>query len=224
MHKIWLRVMLWAVLIIGGSSAAFAQHSDDLRGDTQLWPDLQLSIKLRPQISANFYGTIRMGRNISTATDAQIGAGLSFRLGKYLSLSPNYRYLFAHPTPVRYTREHRFFVDLTVRVPLRFGFAVSDRHRGDLRDINGVISGRYRNRLQLERALTVHDHKLTPYLAGEMNYDSRYHAWVRNRVFIGARMPVQKHLTLDSYYARQHDGRSRPGYLHMIGMIFRVEL
>jgi hypothetical protein len=172
---------------------------------------------LRPRITLNLFGTLRAGRNISAVTDKQIAAGLNFNLGKYLSVGPNYRYLSSN-------REHRFYVDLTLRVPLRFGLLLSDRHRGELRDVSGVVFGRYRNRLQIERAFTIHDHKITPYLSGEMNYDGRFHAWVRNRIFVGARLPVQKHLTLDSYYARQHDGRSRPGYLHIIGMIFRVEL
>jgi hypothetical protein len=224
MHKIWVRVVLWVGLVIGGGVSVAAQGTEGSRGDRQLWTDLQLSIKLHPQISATFFGTVRGGRNISAIVDTQIGAGLSFSFGKYFSLSPNYRHVTAKPSPTRRTQEHRFFVDLTVRVPLRFGLSLSDRQRGELRGINGVISGRYRHRLQLERALTLHDHKLTPYLSGEMIYDSRYHAWARNRIFIGARLPVQKHLTLDSYYGRQHDGRSRPGYLHLVGMIFCVEL
>lgn len=211
-------------LLIGGSTRAIAQQIDGPHGDTQFWPDVQLSVNLRPRINFVFFGTIRSGHNISAIVDKQIGAGFNFKLGKYFSLSPNYRYLAAKPTSTRRTQEHRVFVDLTMRVPLGLGFSLSDRHRGEWRNVESLSFGRYRNRLQIERTLTLHDHKLTPYLADEINYDGRYHAWVRNRVYVGARLPVQKHLTLDSYYCKQNDGRARPGYLHLVGLIFRIEL
>jgi hypothetical protein len=47
---------------------------------------------------------------------------------------------------------------------------------------------------------------------------------VRNRAAIGANHAFNKHFTLELYYMRQNDGRSRPGDLHIIGSLWRFKL
>jgi hypothetical protein len=223
MRDLWLRAALGAALILSLSAGVAAQEDDGPRGDTLLWPDVQASIKLRPDVRLLLFGSVRFGRDVSAVVDRRVGAGFTFDLGKYVLLTPFYQYSLAQPTPQRRTREHRFYLDLTLRLPLKGGLTLSDRHRGELRRINGALSGRYRNRLQLERPVVIHDYKFTPYLAGELNYDGRFHAWNRNRIYLGARLPVREQVTLDSYYMRQHDGRARPGFLHVVGVIVRLD-
>ena len=224
MAKHWGTVLLSLTLIFGLSLSARAQQPEDPRADTQFWPELQVFIRLRPSVNLNFVGTVRAGRNLTALVNEQVGVGLGFGLGQYLSFSPTYRYIATQPTPARRSHEHRFSLDLALRVPLPAGMTLTDRHRGELRGIDGSLAGRYRNRLQLERTFVIRDRRVTPYAADEIFYDGRYHAWNRNRFYAGARLALRPRLTLDGYYARQTDGRARPGFLHIFGVITRLNL
>ena len=82
---------------------------------------------------------------------------------------------------------------------------MADSSRGELRFIGGQpFSTRYRNKLQLERDFSFGSLVFTPYLNGQLYYDTRYEVWNRNRYSAGVsaaeRQPVQ-------YSTR---GRGRP--------------
>lgn len=216
-------LLLFCLLLLVCSPRLSAQSPGEANVDTQFWPDLQFSLRLNPRVSVNFFGTIREGRHLSAPVSEQIGVGSGLVLNKYLSLSPSYRFIASQPAPTRHSTEHRFFLDLTARLPLGRGFALVDRNRGELRQLNGILSKRYRNRLQVERAISLHDHKITPYVASELFYEERYHLWTRSQYLIGARFPLQQHLALDSYYMQLIDVRARPGHLHVIGTIVRLD-
>lgn len=70
----------------------------------------------------------------------------------------------------------------------------------------------------VERELTVRDYRFTPYLSGELFYDSRYEVWNRNRYAIGVRTPLVKHLSIDTYLMRQNDSRSHPNHADILGL------
>jgi hypothetical protein len=81
-----------------------------------------------------------------------------------------------------------------------------DSSRGDLRFIRGQpFSTRYRNKLQLERDFSFGSLAFTPYLNGQLYYDTRYDVWNRNRYSAGVEVPAGKHLVLETYYLRQND-------------------
>ena len=42
-------------------------------------------------------GTLRIGRDISHTIDERVGAGFTFRVNKYVSLSPNYVHIGMQP-------------------------------------------------------------------------------------------------------------------------------
>ena len=73
-------------------------------------------------------------------------------------------------TPV----EHRGALEATPRYPLVGGLLVSDRNHMDIRSIGGENSWRYRNRLTLEREFSIGRFRSTPYVRGEVYYDSRF--------------------------------------------------
>jgi hypothetical protein len=61
-----------------------------------------------------------------------------------------------------------------------------DSSRGELRFIGGQpFSTRYRSKLQLERDFKLRLSRLTPYLNGQLCYDTRYDVWNRNRYSAG---------------------------------------
>lgn len=213
----------FAVLLICTKSSAFAQRRDDPRRDSQLWPDTTITIKLDRNFSLVLFGTARMGRDDSALVSQQGGIGLSRGFGKYFSSAITYRYIKNEPTPGRQSAEHRVFADFTPRTPLKYGFAISDRNRIEWRNINQKISWRYRNRLQFERPFTIRERKITPYVAGEPMYDTRFHTWSRTQMYIGTRLPIIKHVTFDGFYMRQWDARVQPGFLNVIGTFLRLD-
>ena len=215
--------LLYLVLLLTLQVGNFAQTTATSDGDKQIWPDLSISYKLNAKVSVGFFGTVRLGRNDSVPVAEHIGGGVSFKLHKYLTLAQWYRFIAAQPVPGKHTAENRWFFDVTPRLPLPGGFVFSDRNRYEVRFISGVKTWRYRNRFQLEKALKFHDHQITPYIADELYYDSKYQAWTRSQFFVGMKLPVTKHFTLDSYYLKQNDGRVHPGYLQILGTSFRLD-
>jgi hypothetical protein len=187
-----------------------AQQAVNSNADWQAWPEVTLSIRLNEKAAVVFYGTLHFGKNVSDLNEEQLGIALDFSLNKYFSLNSAYRHSSGQPPGRSHSQEDRFFLDFTARAPLGDGFRLSDRNRGELRHINGMNSGRYRNRLQLERLFKINGHSVTPYLADEVFYDGRYHLWNRNRLYTGVRVPLSEHLGVDGYYLAQSDVRDRP--------------
>lgn len=217
MKKILLLLMLLSAARVRG----VAQDQD--KDDVQLWPDVTVSVRLNPVVALNFFGTLRFGQDVRARITHQVGAAVNFRVNDYLSIVPAYRHTWSYPTPIKRSQENRYFVDVTPRVPLPKGFTLLDRNRGEVRDINDQVSWRYRNRVQLEKALTWHEHEITPYIASEFHYESRYHTWNRKMIWAGTRVPVHKHVTLDLHYSRIWDARAQPGYWHVMGIMTRME-
>ena len=70
----------------------------------------------RRRFDFNLLGTLRFGRDISHTIDERVGAGFTFRVNKYVSLSPNYVHIGMQPFAGRRIWENR----LTLPVTLRF--------------------------------------------------------------------------------------------------------
>jgi len=218
------RSILCLVILLACLAKVKAQQPGFSNGDWQFWPEVNLSVALNEKVSFVALGTLHFGLDVSDLNEEQLGVGLNFFLNKHFSLSPSYRYIRGQPPGGSHTEEHRFLLDFVARAPLRNKFLVSDRNRGELRRINGVDSGRYRNRLQLERSFHLIGRKVVPYLADEVFYDSRYHIWNRNRIYAGARISLVKHFGVDGCYLEQHDVRDRPfTRRHVLDLSLKIE-
>jgi Protein of unknown function (DUF2490) len=201
-----------------------AQQAAPSNSDLQFWPEVDVSIKLNGRVSLLCMGTVHLGKNVSDLNDEETGVGLNFKLNKYFSLTPSYRHVRQQPPGLQHTREHRFFLDFTARLPLKDKWVLSDRNRGELRRVNGLDSHRYRNRLQLERSISIGERRITPYLADEVFYDDRHHIWNRNRFYAGLRIPFNEHFGIEAYYLEQHDVRDRPFVTrHVIGLNLKLD-
>ena len=192
--------------------------------DNQQWTDVQLFIPVTKQIDFTLGGTLRLGRDVSHAIDERVGAGFSFRFGKYVSISPNYQHIGMQPFAGRRVWENR----LTLPILLRFNvgqFRLSDRNQIERRIRNsGLRSTRYRNRFQIERAVGPDKLAISLFVADEVFYDWVVNRWVRNRFSVGGIKVFNKHFTQDFYYLRQNDGVSIPGDLNVIGTTLRFRL
>lgn len=203
-------------------SCASAQPID--RTDNQQWTDVQLAVPVTKNFDFNMLGTLRLGRAISRPVDERVGAGFTWKIGKYWTVSPNYLHIGMQPVRARKIWENR----LSLPVTLRFNmdkFRLSDRNLLERRYRNsGLKSWRNRNRFQVEHPLGQKDWNLSWYVADEVFYDWIVDRWVRNRFTIGASKVFNKHYTQDFYYLRQNDGVSVPGDLNVIGTTLRFRL
>jgi hypothetical protein len=140
---------------------------------------------------------------------------------RFLSFRAGYRYITTLPGSVAPSLEHRWTAAVTLRSPLPGSFFLVDRNSGDFRFVNNSpFSLRYRNKLQIERDFKFRKIVLTPYVSGEMDYDTRYSAWYRNRYSIGAQVPQGRHVVWETYLMRQNQSHSSPPHLNKVGLTF----
>lgn len=133
---------------------------------------------------------------------------------KYLTFRAGYRYIITTDKP----SEHRVLLEATPRFPLPWTLLLSDRHRVELRVIEGRFSWRYRNRLTLERSFHVKRVSLTPFIRGEIFYDSRFDRWNQNSYSMGASFPVRHRLDLAPFYEHRNTSRSSPEHVNALGL------
>ncbi len=202
--------------------SAFAQSNQVMpQRDTQIWGDLQAAHSLRENTDLLLYGALRLGRDGRHPVYERVGAGLSFRLGKYITLSPIYSYVASQPGAGQDNRENRISLDPTVVVPVG-RWSVSDRNGIEMRFRELKDSTRYRNRVRLERQIQLANTLFTVFAWDEVLYDWSFNAWVRNRLAIGGRKSLNSKVSLEFYYLRQNGSYIRPADLHALGMTLRT--
>jgi hypothetical protein len=125
---------------------------------------------------------------------------------KALVVETGYRYITApNASPT-----NRMLVAATWNFPLKAGFAISDRNRGDLDWKNGGFTWRYRNKLTLDRTFSVHSYHFIPYVAAEPYYTSQYQKWSTTDLYAGCLFPVGKHVQFNSYYEHENNTGKHP--------------
>ena len=216
------RAAFAGLLLFVLSAVASAQLVD--RTDNQFWSDVQFAVPMTKDIDFNALGTFRLGRDISRPVDERIGMGFTFRFGPHVSIAPNYLYIATQPVRNRKLWENRLSLPVTLRFNVE-KFRLSDRNMFERRFRNaGIVSTRYRNRLQIEHPVGSKKLNLSLYVADEVFYDWSLNRWVRNRFTVGGTKVFNKHLTQDVYYLRQNDGVAIPGDLNVVGTSLRVKL
>lgn len=107
-------------------------------------------------------------------------------------------------------RENRAVESATTHLPLFARILLTERNRFDLDWKNGAFTWRYRNKVTLERAISIHSYHLTPYVAAEPFYESQYKKWSTTDLYLGCLLPVGKHVEFDPYYEFENDTGKAP--------------
>ncbi len=190
--------------------------------DTQLWNDLQVTLPLKKKIDLIFNGSLRIGRNLSHLVGQRAGVSFAYKANKFLTFETGYLYVASQPSAGRKSYNTTLSFGGTLKFPIG-KFTLSDRNLVERRFRNSRSdSTRYRNRLRLEYPVVAGKTKFNVFASNEVFYDWSVNEWVRNRFAVGANKKLSQSLTAELYYMRQNDGRSRPGDLHIIGSIFRL--
>lgn len=200
----------------------------------EFWPEIDVYINIKPKVRLYLLGTVAKSvedgeiRN-AQGYEAQVGVHVDYIPNHHLILRTGYRYGSAIGENDDGFREHRLITEQTLRKLLPADFLLSDRNREDFRFINGDFSFRYRNRVTIERELPLFKGRnITPYVSGEIFYDTRFDVWNRNRMAVGIqhtllRGPLQKMLlhkrqvVLDIYFMKQNDSRSQTSHVKALG-------
>ena len=222
---------LFLLFFVIGTQAARAQHQTTRN---EFWPEIDVYIDLKPKLRLFLLGTMSKSvddgelRN-ARAFEAQVGAHIDYIPNEHIILRIGYRYGSSVGNTDDPFKEHRLVTEQTLRKLLPGDLLLSDRNRQDFRFIDGDFSFRYRNRVTLERELhLLKGRTITPYVSGEIFYDTRYNTWNRNRFAGGVQValrdgPLRKMLMpkrqviLDLYYMRQNDSRSDIQHVNAIG-------
>ena len=219
MKNLMLSVAMVAVYALSVSGQSRVPETDN-----QSWNDIQVTIPLNKKTEFVLIGTVRVGDNFTSFVDERIGVRLNYAVHKYVTLQTLYFHRDAKPPNGLHEREERLTFGANLRIPLG-KFNLNTRNWIERRWRHPQIDAwRYRNRVQLDHPFMIGKTKFSWLLSDEIFYDWSLHTWPRNRASAGISHAFNKHLTLEVYYMRQNDGRSRPGDLNIIGTTWRVKL
>lgn len=224
-------VVLFLFLVVISTEAARAQQPTTRN---EFWPEIDVYIHLKPKVRFYLLGTASKSvedgelRN-AQGFEGQIGLHVDYIPNEHVILRTGYRFGTSVGSNSEPFKEHRIVTEQTLRKLLPGDLLLSDRNREDFRFVNGDFSFRYRNRVTIEKEFHLYKQRnITPYVSGEVFYDTRYRAWNRHRLAVGIqtslrRGPVRKALLpkrqviLDLYYVRQNDSRSEIQHVNGIG-------
>jgi hypothetical protein len=229
-----IKTLILSVLLFLMLSSAHSAKAQEPATRKEFWPEVDVYITVKPKVRLYLTGTISKSvedgeiRN-AQGYEGQIGVHVDYIPNKHLILRTGYRFGSSTGSNSEPFKEHRLLTEQTLRQLFKGDLLLSDRNREDFRFVNGDFSFRYRNRVTLEREFhLLKARSITPYVSGEIFYDTRYSAWNRNRFAVGVqqsllRGPLRKMLlpkrqiTLDLYYMRQNDSRSDTPHVNAIG-------
>jgi hypothetical protein len=125
---------------------------------------------------------------------------------RLLVLESGYRYITAPNAPL----DNRLITSVTFNFPMNAGLHLSDRNRVDLDWKGGKFTWRYRNKLTLDRTVSIYSYHLIPYIAAEPYYTSQYSKWSTTALFAGCLFPVGKHTQFNAYYEHENNTGKHP--------------
>ena len=221
--------LTWLPLILALALPAAAQTD-------QFLPEIDAYYKLTSPVRIWFQA--KATNEAGAPVTAEIGPSLDFYLkapralaeitsfdlddskSRLLVLSIGYRYL---PTPNQPpTNRLEPFFTLNYRVP-KTRSLLSDRNRADLDWKSGSFTWRYRNRIQIERAVWVRSYHLSPYISAEFFYTSQYDKWSDTALYAGCLLPIGEHFQFNPYYEHQNNtGQSPNQQLNQLGLMLNI--
>lgn len=139
------------------------------------------------------------------------GADLDTAKSRVLVWETGYRIVTApgvNPT-------NRLIVAFTSHFPLPGKILAGDRNRADLDWQSGTpFNWRYRNRLMLQRTISIGSYHPIPYVSVEPFYESKYGKWSTTQIDVGSTFPVGKHVEFDVYYQHQNNTGKSPNQVN----------
>jgi len=223
----WVKA-LGALFLLVNYYAAAAQSAPP-RDDRQFWNETQFIKPLVKDTDLVVMAVLRIGREWERPVDERVGAGVAFKVNRFLTITPTYLYVDQQPFAGLRISEHRAVLNVTGRFKIG-ELTITDRNliEGRLRHASPDFVV-YRNRLQLDHPARLGAFKFNPFLADEVWYSTQplptgRPGWFRNRISAGIIKQLSERFNAEFFYLYQHDGVFRPGNVNAVGTLFRIIL
>lgn len=198
--------------------------------DFQLWNDTQFIVPLNKAKDWNLVLSVvgRVGNNVSTVTDARLGAAITKKVNKYVTLSGGYLYQYSNSTFVRRRYASRYIGIATFTVPLghKFTFVNRDEVQYESRYSrpDAVV---IRPRALIKREAVIGKTTIEPFVSWEPFYDSLLKTIARYREQVGFSHKFSPKLSADFFYVRQDETKVQhtpAGTLNGLGTSIKVSV
>jgi hypothetical protein len=202
---------------------------------SQFLPEVDTYVGLTDH--TQFWFQAKETREDQAPTQAEIGPSFDFFLKPIVKLSnatlfdldQSKQRLFvvslgfrSLPSPGNPT-ENRILMMGTFNLPLRGKILLADRNRVEVNFTNGDATWRYRNRVTLQRTITVHSYHPSLNASAECFYNSRYDKWSTTALYAGAIFPIRSKVELNPYYEHQNStGRAPNQQIKALGVILNL--
>jgi len=222
--------IFWLSLVLLTVSCEFARAQEtEFLPETDVYLKLDSLVRLRLQAADTREGgeptqlTIGPDVELYVKPLIQLKKITAFDLddakARPLVFAAGYRYLTGSPST------NRINLVATSHLPLKPGLLLSDRNRADLDWSNGTFTWRYRNKLEVEKPLTIRSYHPAPYASVEVYYESQYKKWSTTEIDAGCLFPIKKRFEIDSYYEHQNNTGKHPNrQLNAIGITLNIYL
>jgi len=220
--------LLLLALLICRSLPAKAQTA-------QFLPEVDAYYKVNPY--TQIYFQAKETREGGVPTQAEFGPSVQFYLKPWLklkdatifdlneakrralALAVGYRYLPSPNAPPT----NRLRLDLTCHFSMWAKILIWDRNRADLDWQSGTFKWRYRNRLTVEKRLTINSYHPDPFVSAEFFYESQYSKWSTTALYAGCSFPIGKSVQFQPYYEHQNNTGKHPNQtLNQVGLILEL--
>jgi hypothetical protein len=127
----------------------------------------------------------------------------------YVLLGGGYEYLRTTNLGIL-SNENRVTLDATFSFRPASRLLLRDRNWTELRWIDGTYSTTYRNMVDVEIDLCIHNIRVTPFGTAELFYNSPVHSWNQEWYTAGIQLPYKRSFMLEIYYRREHCSTCTP--------------
>jgi hypothetical protein len=200
-----------AALLLTAASA----HAGDAY---ESWPELQFHKWFNDRQSRLIFMTsVSRNRDSGSSYQAEAGLTVEHRFTDWFRGRVGYRH--ANATDGGPFQENRLLTEQTFHLPIGLGFSVDFRTREDFRWLDTGFFMRLRERMQVQRDVTIGHYVFTPYASAEVYFDTRYNQMSRYRLQAGVSLPVAGHFQVEPYLVRQVDTVGGFTVTHAIGLV-----
>jgi hypothetical protein len=202
-------------------------QSEPPRDDQQFWNETQLIKPLAKDKDLIVIAGLRIGQQWRRPVDERVGAGVAFKVNRFLTIMPTYLYVDQQPYAGFRISEHRAVLNVTGRFKVgEWTFTNRNLIEQRLRHASPDFMV-YRTRLQLDHPARLGAFKFKPFLADEVWYSTQpmptgRPGWFRNRISAGIIKRLGERFDAEFFYLHQNDGVLRPGNVHAVGTLFRI--
>ena len=186
------------------AAAAASASSARAEDSNEFWPEAQIHYWFDDRKSrAILMGSLSRNRASDTTYQAEQGLTFEHQFADYFLGRIGYRH--GASTEGGAYNENRLLLEQTFRLYLPSKVIVDARTREDFRWLDSGFAVRLRERLQVQRDVTIDNYTFTPYTSAEVFFDTRYGQFARYRLTLGVTLPVVKHISVEPYLVRQVD-------------------